>query len=161
MQRWCGSILLVLAIVAPGMTRAQDRGVGLGVLVGEPTGLAAKFWETHTSALDFGAAWSLADDGVFRLHADWLWNAYGWLQVEQGKLPLYVGFGFRFVFREIDPTSHDTQFGVRFPLGIDFMARRKRFDIFGEIVPVLELTPDTAFDLDGGVGIRYWFRQGL
>jgi hypothetical protein len=161
MRRRCVSVLLALALAAPGSVRAQDRGVGLGLLVGEPTGFAAKVWETPTSALDFGAAWSLADDGAFRLHADWLWNAYGWLDLEEGKLPLYLGFGFRFVFRDVDATSQNTQFGVRFPLGIDFMARRRRYDLFAEIVPVLQLTPETAFDLEGGVGLRYWFRQGL
>lgn len=160
MRRRCSLILLALAAMVPGVVHAQDRGVGLGVLVGDPTGISAKVWETHTSALDAGAAWSLSQNGVFQLHADWLWNAYGWLELEHGKLPLYVGFGFRFLFRDLDATN-TTQFALRFPLGIDFMSRRRRFDVFAEIVPVLELTPENAFNLDGGVGIRYWFKQGL
>jgi hypothetical protein len=161
MRRLGCLILIALATAAPAVVRAQDRGVGLGALAGEPTGITAKFWETPDSALDFAAAWSLVDDGIFQLHADWLWSAFGLLEAQNGKVPLYLGFGFRFEFVDIDQTSNDTQFAVRFPLGIDFMSRRRRVDFFAEIVPILELTPETAFDLDGGVGVRYWFRQGL
>jgi hypothetical protein len=30
-------------------------------------------------------------------------------------------------------------------------------DIFLELVPILDLAPETDFDLGGGIGARFWF----
>ena len=52
---------------------AADAGGGtweLGVILGEPTGLSAKYWMSQETALDFGAAWSFKGDGQFHLHVD-------------------------------------------------------------------------------------------
>ncbi len=38
---------------------AQDRDFGIGVIIGEPTGISAKLWTSPVNALDFGLGWSV------------------------------------------------------------------------------------------------------
>ncbi len=66
----CPIILLLLASSA----MAQDRGFGLGVILGEPTGLSGKYWTSSTNAIDGGLAWSFRHAGFFHVHADYLWH---------------------------------------------------------------------------------------
>jgi len=48
--------------------------------------------------------------------------------------------------------------GVRIPVGINYIFAKAPLDIFLEIVPMLELVPRTEFNLNGGIGIRYFFK---
>ncbi|MBP1654509.1 MAG: hypothetical protein H6Q28_1065, partial [Bacteroidetes bacterium] len=40
---------------------AQDRGFGIGVMAGSPTGLNGKLWVSAENAVDVGLAWSFVD----------------------------------------------------------------------------------------------------
>ena len=136
---------------------AQSRDFGLGVIFGEPTGLSGKLWQTRSTALDFGAAWSFVDDSAFHLHFDILVHRFDLIRVDKGRLPLYYGLGGRIKFSDDDRGDTDTKVGVRFPVGLDYLFARDPFDIFFEIVPILDLAPDTDASLNASVGFRYWF----
>ena len=85
---------------------AQDRGFGLGVIIGEPTGLSAKYWLSHDNALDFGLGWSVGGNWVGRArshddrgrrvhyHMDYLWHSFNAIHSNQ-RFPLYYGIGGR------------------------------------------------------------------
>ncbi len=153
---FCFTLLL---LSAPLLTQAQGSGFGLGIIVGEPTGLSAKAWIGEGAALDFAAAWSLEGRDFFQLHADYLHHA-DVIEVKKGFLPFYYGIGARMViledqFRRKD--EDDILFGLRIPLGITYLFAGAPLDIFAELAPVIELFPSTDFDVDGGVGIRYYF----
>lgn len=155
-QALCLSLLL---ISTPLLTHAQGSGFGLGIIAGEPTGLSAKAWIGDGSAIDFAAAWSLEGRDFFQLHADYLRHA-SVIEVDKGFLPFYYGIGARMViledkFRRED--EEDILFGLRIPLGITYLFAGAPLDIFAELVPVIELFPSTDFEVDGGVGIRYYF----
>ena len=47
--------------------------------------------------------------------------------------------------------------GVRFPVGIAYLFDGAPVDIFLEVVPTLNLIPETDVDLDAALGARYWF----
>jgi len=51
----------------------------------------------------------------------------------------------------------DDKFGIRIPVGIEYLFEKVSLGAFLELVPVLELTSDTDFDLEGGIGIRFFF----
>lgn len=129
---------------------AQDNGFGLGIIVGEPTGLSAKVWTTEHTALDAAMAWSFAGNGFLRLHSDLLIHRY-LISVEKGRLPVYFGLGAKLGF------SSNLEFGVRFPLGIAYQFESAPFEAFLEVVPVFSLIPETAVHMDGGLGFRYYF----
>jgi len=144
--------LLTLAASAPAW--AQDKNVGVGFILGEPTGLDAKIWLADQHALEFGVAWSLSGNNEFHLQGDYLFHRFGLIKMNNNdQFPLYFGVGGRMIL--ID--NHDDVFGIRFPVGLTYIFRNYPFDIFGEIVPILDVAPDTDFDLEGAIGARFWF----
>ncbi len=145
-------VLLLILLCCWSQATAQDRGLGLGVLVGEPTGLSAKFWLGPTSAIDAAAAWSFTGENRFQLHVDYLAHFFHLFPVPKGTLPLYFGGGGRL---ELDD---DPQFGIRVPVGLAYLFPNIPLDIFAEIGPVVHLAPETGFALTGAIGVRYFFR---
>jgi hypothetical protein len=150
-------LLLLLASTAAA---AQDAGFGLGVIIGEPTGLSGKYWLTRRTAVDFAAAWSFADDGSLHLHGDWLMHRFDLIPVDEGSLPLYFGIGGRLRFSEdngFGDSGDDVGLGLRIPVGLDYLFEAAPLDAFLEIVPILDLIPDSDVSLNASIGIRYWF----
>ena len=54
-------IIVLIAGVFALNVLAQDRGFGIGVFLGEPTGLSVKSWITSKTAVDAAVAWGLLD----------------------------------------------------------------------------------------------------
>jgi len=158
----CGLIAaLALALAAPAMaeSKGDNKYAGVGFIVGEPTGLDAKFFLNNEHALEFGLAWSLSGQNELHLQGDYLWHRYGLIDLKNGdEMPLFFGIGARFIFTENDPgQNNDDVFGIRFPVGLAYMFTNYPFDIFMEIVPILDLTPNSDFELEGAIGARFWF----
>lgn len=128
--------------------------LGVGVMVGEPTGLTAKYWLNDTLALDGAAGWSFHPHSDFYLQSDVLWHDFDLIPVPQGRLPLYFGVGGLLRFRD---QQHDNQVGIRAPVGLSYMFDRLPVDIFVEVAPAIDVAPSVRAELTGGVGIRYWF----
>lgn len=145
------SFLLILC----GHAVAEDRGFGLGVILGEPTGISGKYWVTSNIAVDGAAAWSFAGDDGVQLHADVLYHKFDLFNVKTGKLPIYFGAGARIKFTIDD----DNRFGMRVPVGIDYIFENVPLDIFFELVPIIDFAPSTKFAFNGGVGVRYFFHK--
>lgn len=129
---------------------AQDNGLGIGVILGEPTGLSAKNWITDKTAVDAAVAWALHEPS-FHIHADFLVHAFDLVTISEGRLPFYFGLGARVKLAD------QTKFGARIPVGMDYLFDDAPLDIFFEVVPILNLIPSTAFDLNVALGIRYFF----
>ena len=147
-----GFMILALALVLfSGVARSQEKGFGLGIILGEPTGISAKKWLDDKSALDGAVAWSLVTPSSFHLHADYLYHNFNIFNVKKGKLPLYFGIGFRIRIGDED------RVGIRIPVGICYIFEQSPLDIFFELGPVLDLTPATRLRLTSSVGIRYFF----
>jgi len=144
-------LLIILFSLLQFNSYAQERGFGLGIILGEPTGVSGKLWTSGTNAFDFAAAWSFTGDGNLLLQADYVWHIFRLIPVPEGKLPFYVGVGGEVIL------VHDPVIGVRVPLGLDYMFGNAPVDIFVELVPILRLAPSTDFDFAGGIGARYWF----
>jgi len=150
------SLIAALGVAAavPALAQGDTKYFGLGFIVGEPTGLDAKVFMNNEHALEFGMAWSLSGQNELHLQGDYLWHRYGLFDIKNGdEMPLYFGVGARLMFRE----NLDDIFGIRFPIGLAYMFTNYPFDIFAEIVPILDLTPDSDFDLEGAIGARFWF----
>lgn len=145
------SLLFILITFSQINLNAQQKNFGLGIILGEPTGISGKLWTSGENAFDFAAAWSFKGDGHLLLQADYVWHIFRLISVPSGRLPFYVGVGGRVVF------ANDATIGVRVPLGLDYMFSNAPVDIFLELVPILDLAPSTDFDFGGGIGVRYWF----
>ena len=47
--------------------------------------------------------------------------------------------------------------GIRIPIGLDYMFESAPVDIFGEIVPILDLVDKTELNFGAAIGVRYFF----
>jgi hypothetical protein len=159
-------MLIALALVLFSASAWAGPGdFGLGIIIGEPTGLSAKIWLSPKSAVDGGLAWSLQGDGALHLHADYLLHDFKLIHVDQGRMALYYGIGGRFLFHNNDHwwddhhhhNDKDVHVGLRIPVGLEYIFSGEKMDLFLELAPVLDLVPDTDLDLNGGIGIRYFF----
>jgi hypothetical protein len=153
-RRFLAAASLCLALVA-GVPAAHAAGgnFGLGIIVGEPTGISGKLFLSNTNALQFAAAWSFSGDTEFHLQGDYLMHFPNVIKVEKGKLPLFAGLGGRIRFRD----HADNKVGLRIPVGLAYHFANAPFDVFGEIVPILDLAPDTDFEMEGAIGARFYF----
>jgi hypothetical protein len=151
----CAIVLAVVATAVAFPAFAQDdKTFGIGFIVGEPTGIDAKLFLNNDRALEFAAAWSLSGNNDFHLQGDYLFHRYGLIDTEnQDEMPLYFGIGARMILIE----NVDDVVGIRFPVGLAYMFANYPFDIFFAIVPILDIAPDTDFDLEGAIGARFWF----
>lgn len=158
-----GLVLGILIILSKPIA-AQDKGFGLGIIVGEPTGLSAKLWTSNVNAFDFGLGLSVGGDRIsfkgnynngsrVHFHMDYLWHSFNAISSSE-KFPLYYGLGGRFN----SGGGYDGSFGVRGVFGIAWFPRATPIDIFFELVPVLQITPSLGFGIDAGLGIRYFFQ---
>lgn len=149
----CGLLAVAFLTLTGSPAMAQGRGFGIGVILGEPSGIALKEWVGPTTAFDGAVAWSFRNEAAIHLHADYLIHKFGLLKVEEGSLPIYFGIGARLKLGE------DASLAVRVPVGVDYLFAHDPLDIFLELVPMLVLTPSTEAQVSGGLGIRYFFGQ--
>ena len=146
-------VVLLICFLAMNVHAAERKKFGIGVIIGEPTGITGKILIDDTNAIDMGAGWKTSGDNELHLYGDYLFHLYDVIEVPKGMLPLYFGVGARIVFHEDD----DDEIGIRFPVGIEYVFADVPLGAFVELVPVLDLTPDTEIDFEAGTGIRFFF----
>ena len=150
------SLVIVIISIPATSTFAQRSGTGIGLMLGEPTGINLKSWISESSAFDVGLAWSFTHEGSLHIHADYLYHNYNLIS---SNIPFYVGIGGRIkLHNSEDKSESDARIGVRVPIGLDFFVRDVPIDIFVEIAPIVDLSPSTEATVNGGVGFRYFFR---
>ena len=152
--------LLVALVVAH--SQAQDRRFGLGVILGDPTGISAKYWTTGTNALAFGVGWSsqaivvrrdiVYSSTRFEMHADYLWHAFDAIRSSE-RFPLFYGVGARLETGGVESPT----LGVRGVFGIAWLPHNTSLDVFIEVAPTLQLAPSTGIGVGVGFGSRYFF----
>jgi len=144
--------ILIICLLVPVVCHAysgQAGSTGLGIIIGEPTGLSLKVWNSRISAFDAGIAWSFGKNGNLHLHGDYLLHNFNAFSNRQ--LPFYYGAGARVNFGD------KARIGIRGVLGINYLFRELPLDAFFEIVPVFDLAPATSFGLNAGIGMRFFF----
>lgn len=55
-----------------------------------------------------------------------------------------------------DDADDEFGLGIRIPLGLQWYAT-ENIELFGEVVPGIQLIPSTAPDVDAGLGVRFHF----
>ena len=147
--------------------QAQDKGFGVGLVTGQPTGISMKIWTGPTKALQFALAWRNEDSflgGRVTISGDYLWHSFDAIHSTY-RFPVYYGVGGSFssgrpqsTGRNQPNTTGPSILGVRGVVGIGFWPRKVPLDVFLQVVPTLVLTPSTSIDVDVGLGVRYFFR---
>jgi hypothetical protein len=146
MKRTYLLIVIVSSFIISNVNFAQQKGFGLGVVLGEPTGISAKYWLSPGTALDFGLGY------LFDFYVDYVFHNSDMIHSVENFV-VYYGPGARLKIRE----DADSRLGVRGVIGILWLPRGTNFDLFVEVAPILDIIPATKFDFTGGIGGRYFF----
>jgi hypothetical protein len=151
---------------AGGSDYSSNGQFGLGLELGEPSGLNGKLFLTPNQALDFGIGeiYNYGPGDGLHLYIDYLWHPKELVQSEAFKLAFYIGVGGRIWFFDYDNMGNARAdvFGLRVPIGIDFDFNNVPLDVFVQLVPTLDFyhnyrPHDVYLDVDFSVGIRFWF----
>jgi len=122
-------------------------------MLGEPTGASLKYFFTDTFAIDGGIGWSFHHEDDLHLHSDALWHVHDLFDTSGGQLSLYFGVGGRVKFRD----NAEDRLGLRIPVGVSYKFDRAPVDLFVEVAPIIDFTPDTEGSFSAAIGARYWF----
>jgi len=146
-------LFILMMILFYDNDSAQERKYGLGVILGEPTGISGKLWKSENIAVDGAIAWSFEEENSIHFQGDYLFYNFSYFKVKEGKLPVYYGIGGRIKVKE------RSRMGVRFPFGLNYIFEKQPLEVFYEIAPILDLVPSTKFGLNSAVGVRYFFES--
>lgn len=148
-------VVAAVFLSVPGLCLAQGQpgDFAMGAIAGSPLGLSTKWWLDETTAIDAAVG---AADSELEVTGDFLWHTEQiFPKPSRGRLPVFFGVGGRLQFDE------KTEVGIRFVAGAEYFIPDTQLGVFAEIVPVMDLTPDVEGDLEGGVGVRYYFSSPL
>lgn len=154
----------LLLLLASAPARADAGGdFGLGLIIGDPTGLSGKGFVSETNAIDFAVGFAFIDGDHLHLHADYLWH-FDIKRWSSAQLDLHLGvgpkLGMHFGNDGNGNGRNDNDWvgiGARGPFGLTMRFLEAPFDIFVEIAAGLWIVPDPNFDLDAAIGGRFWF----
>ena len=142
-------VILISSLLFSSTANAQREGLGIGVIIGVPTGISIKYWTNPENAWDAAFAWDLEKDN-FHFHFDYLWHDF--MRFSEKNSALYYGIGSKFESEE-----NDNEFGLRGVIGLDYFYHKAPIDLFVELSPGILLAPKTKFEVDFGLGFRYFF----
>jgi len=147
------SSILLFILFQSSIILSQNKDLGVGVILGDPTGLSAKYWTNASNAIDLAVGYSFIgpSEGV-GIHIDYLYHVDNLIK---SKEPLVVYYGYGLRIRILD--DHPNIFGVRGVGGILWYPKNLPLDVFAEIVPSFRLLPNADLDLSFGIGSRYYF----
>lgn len=127
---------------------------GLGLILGEPSGLTAKVFFAKYNGVQAHLGYGLGKRGRLVIAVDYLFHFMDAVPpvARAGRLVPYVGVGGRLGARDEDPVL-----GVRIPVGASFLIRGAPFELFLELALGVGLIPETQELIDGGLGARFYF----
>jgi hypothetical protein len=163
-------VLLAMAGTARATEVGSTRTVGLGVAIGEPTGLVGKLFLSPENAVDAGISFVSAfsrcrsmgeyrfcsGDTTIALHGDYLWQFN--LVDETVKLDWHFGAGGRVWLFAANDDANDFMLAARMPFGLNLTFDEPEFlEVFLELSPALLLIPAIGFDVQPCLGVRFYF----
>lgn len=135
---------------------SMPNNMGIGIIVGEPTGFSFKYKNFPI----LGLAWSI--ENHLHFHADyWLLNPS-----LKGPVKWFLGAGGKMTLlkqnenegkRNDDKNDSEFSLGIRIPAGIQYYIAPS-LELFFEVAPGISVIPETDFDIDGGFGLRYYWQ---
>ncbi len=144
-----GSLTVFLARMSWSSPPDGGGPLGVGLILGAPTGVSLKYWTGRDTAVDAAVAVRSSD---LQIHGDYLWHPE-WIRVERGRMPVYMGLGGRLHLKD-----EDSVVGLRLVGGAAYHFPDHPFDVFAEVVPSVRVAPSFGGDMDVAVGVRYYFR---
>ncbi|QQR79290.1 MAG: hypothetical protein IPJ69_07845 [Deltaproteobacteria bacterium] len=156
--------LTITAILAPFSTvearrsrrssSSDSKTWGVGVNLGEPMGFNTRFYFLDHLAGDLTLGYGFEEEG-FIIQPSLLFRLNGILDYNGGDFTVvpYFGTGFK-----TGVAKNDKAVGaMRFPVGVAWQLSDGEFEIGVELAPGFEFSPESEFDMTGGLQLRYFF----
>jgi hypothetical protein len=142
--------------------RPVDKGtLGVGLVLGEPTGVCAKLYLKNDQALQAAVGGDFVTGGL-QAHADYVFHPWILQDRDSYVLPVYLGPGAR-VIDYSAPAGGKNHFavGVRAVVGLLFDFKNVPLDAFVEVAGVGEYDfgdgKGFGAAINAGAGVRYYF----
>jgi hypothetical protein len=85
-------IFVIFLAISLSVTYAQ-KDFGIGIILGDPTGVSAKVYTGSENAFDFAAAWSFEGKGHLLFQADYLFDHNSHLILVRNRLYFFQKSG--------------------------------------------------------------------
>lgn len=146
------AVVLTLSL-APAPAVADGGPFGLGLVLGEPTGVTIGYRLNQKSLLDAAIGLDVFDDNGFYGHVVIDFFVLGDL-LGGGSVGLspYIGIG-----GFVADAGNDVAIGARAPFGLSLDFRRAPVQIYLEAALGLLIVPDVDLGVGGALGFRYYF----
>lgn len=150
------AVMCVIFFSGTALAAPADHGnIGVGVILGLPTGLSGKFWFSDRSAIDAAVGWNF-EDRWFAAQSGYLFH-FPIEGVSSGFLAAHLGAG---GLVEAVPQSDERPIDKlyvsgRVPIGLEYIYDPISF--FVELDPLLVFYPGIGFGFGGGIGFRFYF----
>ena len=150
-------IVLVVALtsLSSGAYGSSDRGkLGIGVVLGAPTGFSVKYWQTQRVAFQ-GSIGGMYKGGL-RIGSDLLIHEKA---LRNPDLPFYYGAGIFIGDAGIGGLDYSRglfALGIRGAFGVDYLVPGHPFDVAIELGPALLLTPVVAMGFELTIAFRFY-----
>lgn len=139
--------------------RPVEKGtLGIGIILGEPTGIAAKLYLQDDQAIQGAIGASFFAYG-YSVHADYVLHPWILQDRDTFVLPVYVGPGLRVIDYAARGQDSHWAVGLRAVGGLLFDFKNVPLDVFVEAAAILEydFTEGVGLALNVGAGVRYYF----
>ncbi len=139
--------------------RPEEKGVlGVGLIFGEPTGIALKLYLADDRAIQGGLGASFFAD-AYQLHVDYVLHPWILQDRDSFVMPVYLGPGVRAIEYAGRGGDDHFAFGLRAVAGLLFDFKHVPIDVFLEVAGIVEydFTEGAAWGLNVGAGARYYF----
>ena len=144
-------IVLLLAVLWSTPARAEGGSFGLGLILGQPTGITGAYQLSERTMIDAAVGFGWVRDRDFYLHVEFDYFLPTLVTGNSVALSAYLGIG-GFFFAHNDPA-----FGARAPFGLSLDFTTVPLQIFLEASLLLLIVPDVDIDVRGALGFRYYF----
>ncbi|HEY0480959.1 MAG TPA: hypothetical protein VGD37_25765 [Kofleriaceae bacterium] len=167
-MRFVLALAIATGIAAPARADTDDTGLrgtdkgtfGVGIILGEPTGITAKLYLKDDQAVQ-AAVGSAFIGGGLQIHADYVFHPWILQTRESFVLPVYVGPGVRLIDYTGGRDTSAFALGARGVAGLLFDFKTVPLDAFIEVAGVLEYEfrdgAGFGITLNAGAGVRYYF----
>ena len=157
-MRYAFLVLVCFCMIQTHDSWAQTKNWGIGLRLGDPTGVTAKKYMGASNALELALGSDYRGGGLEFL-AHYLFH----FPINDAPgLDWYYGFGVQIEDDHLDDRDRgrddQTEFGADGVIGLEFTFAQDRLSAFMEGILFLELVDDPFdLELDAGIGLRYNF----
>ncbi|MFO7668070.1 MAG: hypothetical protein R6W31_00280 [Bacteroidales bacterium] len=146
------AVLILCGIFLSINAFSQIGDFGMGLILGNPTGLSVKLWTGQITAIDASLGYRYGGVNDLYLNSDFLFHFWS-IQKDEGVIKVYFGAGAGLGF------TSDFSVVIRAPGGSALFLDNFPLELFAEIVPTLQVmgVGDTRFRFEGYIGARWYF----